>query len=138
MDMIKTLRKYDYLLPLLAYILFFITQRNHFPFFLYAIVMVIMGLYFFPLKDLVLEGNFQLKGKNIDFLGLFANFILAMLLAVSVIFLYKDNIGSMDFFVKILVFINFAFLVYFYFKDDNNNRSLVHLCFIFFSTALVF
>ncbi len=137
MVMIKTLRKYDYLLPLLAFILFFLTQRNHFPFFLYAIMMVIMGLYFFPLKNLILEGNLQLKEKNIDFLGLFANFILATILASSVLFLYKNDIGSLDLSIKILVFINFAFLVYFYFKDDDNNRSLLHLCFTFFATALV-
>ena len=99
--------------------------------------MVIMGLYFFPLKNLILEGNLQLKEKNIDFLGLFANFILATILASSVLFLYKNDIGSLDLSIKILVFINFAFLVYFYFKDDDNNRSLLHLCFTFFATALV-
>ncbi|MCD6544714.1 MAG: hypothetical protein J7K34_09420 [Flavobacteriaceae bacterium] len=134
--MTKILKKYDYLLPLIAAVLFFLTQRDTFPTLVYTIFIVLMGVYFFPLKDIVLGNNLQLKEKNIDFLGLFANFILMALLAMSVYLLFFDSNESIQWLIRILFFINFSFLVYFYMKDDDTKRSIVHLCFIFFATIL--
>ncbi len=65
--MIKTLKKYDYLLPLIAAVLFFLTPRDVLPTLIYTIFILLMGVYFFPLKDVILDDNFQLKEKNMIF-----------------------------------------------------------------------
>ena len=134
--MIKSLNKYDYLLPLIAMVLFFLTERDVLPTLIYTIFIVLMGVYFFPLKDVILGDNLQLKEKNIDFLGLFANFILSVLLVISVLFLYLNDNDSIKMIIKILALINFGFLVYYYFKDNDNKRSIIHLCFVFFTAGL--
>lgn len=135
--MIKTLKKYDYLLPLIAAVLFFLTQRAILPTLIYTIFIVLAGVYFFPLKDVILGDNLKLKEKNIDFLGLFANFILSVLLVISVLFLYLNDNDSFKMIIKILALINFGFLVYFYFKDKDNKRSIIHFCFVFFTANLL-
>jgi hypothetical protein len=96
-----------------------------------------MGVYFFPLRDLVLGSDLQRKENNIDFLRLFANFILSVLLLISVPLLYLNNNNSIKLIIKILALINFGFLVYYYFKDKDNKRSIIHLSFIFFTAGLL-
>lgn len=135
--MIKTLKKYDYLLPLIAMVLFFLAQREVLPTLIYTIFILLAGVYFFPLKDVILGDNFQLKEKNIDFLGLFANFILSVLLVISVLFLYLNDNDSIKMIIKILALINFGFLVYYYFKDKDNKRSIIHLYFVFFTAGIL-
>ena len=133
----KTLSKYDYLLPIIAMVLLFFTQRGVFPTVVYTILILFMGVYFFPLRDLILGNNLQQKEKNIDFLKLFANFILSVLLVISVPLLYLNDNNSIQLIIKLLALINFGFLVYYYFKDKDNTRSIIHLCFIFFTVGLL-
>jgi len=135
--MMKTFRKYDYLLPIVAMILLFLTQRDVFSTLIYTILILFMGVYFFPLRDLVLGSDLQRKENNIDFLRLFANFILSVLLLISVPLLYLNNNNSIKLIIKILALINFGFLVYYYFKDKDNKRSIIHLSFIFFTAGLL-
>jgi len=63
----KALNKYDYLLPLSAMVLFFLTQRDVLPTLIYTIFILLMGVYFFPLKDVILGDNLQLKEKTLIF-----------------------------------------------------------------------
>ncbi len=133
----KTLNKYDYLLPLVAMVLLFLTQRDVFPTLIYTILILFMGIYLFPLRDLLFGDNLQKKEKNIDFLRLFANFVLSVLLLISIPLLYLNDNNSIQLIIKILALINFGFLVYYYFKDKDNKRSIIHLCFIFFTAGLL-
>ena len=121
----KTLNKYDYLLPLVAMVLLFLTQRDVFPTLIYTILILFMGIYFFPLRDLIFGDNLQKKEKNIDFLRLFANFVLSVLLLISVPLLYLNDNNSIHLIIKLLALINFGFLVYYYFKDKENKRSII-------------
>ncbi len=115
--MTEILKKYDHLLPLIAAVLFFLTQRDTFPVLVYTIFIVLIGVYFFSLKDVILGDNFQLKEKDVDFLGLFANFIISVLLVISVPFLYLNDNDSIKMIIKILALINFALLIYFNLKN---------------------
>ena len=133
------LRKQDYILPLIASVLFFFTQRDYFPSFIYTLLIVIFGFYFFPVKNILLffDTDSQLKSRKIDFISLFANFVLSILLVISIPLLYLHENESINLIIKILSLINFSFLIYFYFKDHNNKRSIIHLCFVFFTAILI-
>ena len=135
--MMKVLIKYEYLLPLVVSVLLFLTLRDSFSSLLYTVIVAIAGVYFFPLRDFVLGDDLQWKEKNIDFIGLLASFFLSVILAISVPFLYLSENESIKLIIKILALINFAFLVYFYFKDQDNKRSILHFCFTFFTAVLM-
>jgi hypothetical protein len=130
------LNKYNFLLPLISSILYGLALFNLFPNFLYSFVIIIFSLYFFPVKDLMNRDNINTKEMKIKVIPIFANFCLSVLLALSIPYLYLNNLNLKQI-ISILGIINVILLMYFYVKDENNKRSLIHLCFIFFTSALL-
>lgn len=129
--------KYDFIIPIIASLLFFFTLKLELPYYIYSFVIVIFGMYFFPIKDILFFNEYKNSKRKIIFLSLLANLALSLILIMSIMYLYIIDGSSLKLLINILTIVNILFLIYFYLFDNTRNRIIIHFCFIFFTAALI-
>ena len=119
-----TLFKFEFLLPVLASVLYFFTVKQVTPKLLYIIFASITGVYFFPVK-LLFDKTFSGKQLKDKLAKLISILIFSLIMVFSMILLfYKANIilkGSFE----ILSILNVLFAIY-YSVIDNRKKSFRH------------
>jgi hypothetical protein len=131
------LYKHDYVIPIIASVLFFFTVKLQMPYYGYALIIVVFGLYFFPVKDIILFNESKSSKKKLVLFSLIANLVLSVILTISIPYLYLKDNSNLKLIITILGIINILFLVFFYLFDNTRSRIMVHIFFIFFTAALI-
>lgn len=131
----KTLLNKDYILVLLMSLMCFLTIKNVFPGFGYLVIAVLVSIYFFPVK--LYLGNELLNASKKNRVALILSyFVISNIITLTALTLYLDGKGFIHTVTLIYGIINFAFLLYFHFKENMRYNVILSMCTIVLSSVV--
>lgn len=127
--------KYEYILPIICSIIYFLAIKNIIPNLFYAVFAILVSLYFFPLKLILKNNSTEDYDKN-NLMRIISFIIISIISALSIIILINNNL-DLRYIFKVLSIINVFLLIYFYIKKYNKSTLLTHFGFIIFTSAII-
>lgn len=132
----KTFQKRDYILVLLQSLVHFLTIKNIIPTVVYLVIAVLVSIYFFPIK-LLLENKFLgVLNKKKAVLAL-SYFVISNIITLTALTVYLDSKGFLYTALLIYSLINFAFLLYFHFKENMRYNFILAFCVVILTSSVV-
>ncbi len=131
-----TLYKFEFLLPVIVSILYFLQVKQVIPITLYVIFASLTGIYFFPVKllfDKTLSNN-HLKNKLLEIISIS---IFSIIIIFSIILLYEKANVSLKISFEILSIVNVLLAIYYSMIDNRGNTFVTHLGFIVLTSAIL-
>lgn len=128
-------KKHEFILPLIGSIIYFIAIKQIIPHLFYAVFAIFLSLYYFPLKLILNNNDFEYYGRN-NLMRIISYILISILSALSIIILINNNLELINIF-KILAIINFLLLIYFSFKNYDRSIILLHFGLMIFTSAIV-
>lgn len=123
----KTLLRKDYILVLLMSLICFLTIKSVFPGFVYLVIAVLVGIYFFPVK--LYMGNELLNASNRKRVALILSyFVISNIIILTALTVYLDGEGFIHNTILIYSIINLVFLLYFHFMENMRYNVILSLC----------
>jgi len=127
--------KFEVTIPYFLGILFFFTVKQQIPSFIYFILTILLGLYFFPVRFFI-SSNIDVNIIKNKLPFLFSCFILSVILCFSIIFVFTDFKLLRNLMVVFSI-LNFSIMIYYYLMDKRSRIFIVHLGFLFLSSAIL-
>ena len=131
-----TLYKFEFMLPILASVLYFFVIKQVIPEIVFVIFASLIGVYFFPVKllfDKTLSDKL-LKNKLMELISIL---IFVLLAVFSIILLFEKANTTLKVSFEILSIFNVLFAIYYSVIDNRENTFVTHLGFIVFTAAIM-
>ena len=128
--------RYEFLLPIIASIIYFFTVKHVIPRIPYVIFASLISIYFFPMKlffNKVLSDNL-LKNRLTELTSIL---IFSMIAAFSIVLLFEKANANLKILFEILSIINVLFVLYYSIIDNKRNTFITHLGFIVLTAAIL-
>ena len=132
----STLYKFEFLLPILASILYFFAVKQIIPKTLYVIFASITGVYFFPVK-LLFDKTFSGKQLENKLTELISILIFSLLMVFPIILLFDKANITLKISVDLLSIINVLFAIYYSVIDNRKKTFVTHLGFTVLTAAIL-
>ncbi len=130
------LYKFEFLLPVLASVLYFFSVKQVIPKVLYVVFATATGIYFFPIKlffDKIFSGK-MLKDKLIELISIM---IFSLLAVFSFFLLLGKANATIKTSFEILSILNVLFVIYYSVFDYRKDAFIVHLGFTILTSAVM-
>lgn len=127
-----------YLVPIAVSILYFITVKQVVPNIIYLILVVLISLYYFPIK-LILFFNHSKESTVRDKMQvLLSNLLFSIILSLSILNIYLVGSEGLSNIIGIFAILNFLAIIYFYATDKISYNFIMHFCFLILISAVMF
>ena len=130
---ITNIIKFEYSVILITCLLLFLVSVNVIPVFIYAIIALILSLYFLPFRFI----NFKYeKTKPDQIIFSIGSIVISLSLIFSIALVYINDSPFFSSVFTVLTLLNFGLVVYSYLKGNDRKHLILHLLFIFFTTIV--
>jgi len=129
------LEKYEYLLPIICSLVYFLTVKNIVSSLYYGLIAIVIALYFFPLKLILISKNRNNFGQN-KFVRIFSFLVISTIAILPMLILVNNNQELVRVF-KVVSLINCYFLFHSYIKEYDRSTLFTHIGFTILSSAVI-